>query len=131
MAKYAAKGNAIFKWTISASLTTVAQVRSIDTDGSNQAIDVTDLDDSAREFVSGIYDGGEVTIELVYDPANAQVIQMRTDWKAGTIVAAQVTVAAATRAFSAIIIGLRESLAEGGAIMGTFTFKVTGAITDA
>lgn len=131
MAKYAAKGNVVFKWTISSTLTTVAQVRSVETDATTAPIDVTDLDDAAREFAASIVDNGEVTIEIVYDPANAQVVALRADHAAGTQRAAQITFVSATRAFTAFVTGFRESGAEGGALMATVTLKISGAVTDA
>jgi hypothetical protein len=130
MAKYNSKSNIIFKWTISASLTTIGQVRSIDHDASGGAIDVTDLDDAAREYVAAIVDSGEVTLELLLDPADASLVQMRTDWKAGTIRVCSVTIVAAVRTFSAFITNMRESGSEGQPLVASITVKATGAITD-
>ncbi len=131
MAKYNSKSNIIFKWPVSATPTTIGQVRSIDHDASAGAIDVTDLDDAAREFVAAIVDSGEVTLEILLDPADTAIVAMRTDWKAGTARSCSVTVVAATRTFNAFILNIRESGGEGQPLMATITIKATGAITDA
>lgn len=131
MAKYNSKGNIIFKWPVSSTPTTIGQVRSIDHDASAGAIDVTDLDDAAREFVAAIVDSGEITLEVLLDPTDTVIVAMRTDWKAGTIRAAEITVVAATRDFNAFILNIRESGGEGQPLVATITIKVTGAITDA
>jgi len=131
MAKYNSKGNISFQWTVSASLTTIGQCRSVDHDASAPAIDVTDLDDAAREFVAGIVDGGEVTIELLLDPADASLAALRTDWKAQTARAAKIIIVSAARTFSGFIMNIRESGGEGQPLVATITIKVTGAITDA
>lgn len=130
MAKYNSKGNISFKWTVSSVLTAVGQVRSIDHDASSSAIDVTDLDDTWREFVQTIVDGGEITLEIVHDPNDATFKALRTDWMAQTSRACELVVATRDRAFTGFILNCRESGSEGQALISTITVKVTGAITD-
>lgn len=130
MAKYNSKGNISFQWTVSAALTTIGQCRSVDCDSSAPAIDVTDLDDAAREFVAGIVDGGEITVEVLLDPADATLVALRVDWKAQTARAAKLIIASNSRTFSAFIMNIRESGGEGQPIVATITAKITGAITD-
>lgn len=64
--------------TTSSSATQITEITSITGPGMDRdAIDVTHLNSAsnAREFIAGVFDGGEVTVEMNYDPADAtQVI---------------------------------------------------------
>jgi TP901-1 family phage major tail protein len=62
--------------------TTIAQVRDIGGPGlSLDALDVTthDSPDAWREFIGGLKDGGEVSLELVWDPDSITQSAMRDD----------------------------------------------------
>lgn len=73
MTKYAGKGT-IFKSTIAALLTAVAQIRQIQTSGfASQTFDGTCLDSGVgREMpLTGYAEGGTVELELLWDPGLA------------------------------------------------------------
>jgi hypothetical protein len=72
MAKYVAKNIVIeVETAVEDTFVAVPQVASIDLpQADTEEVEVTTLDnDSAREFLQGFADGGEATLELVFDPA--------------------------------------------------------------
>jgi len=55
---------------------TIGEVRKLDISGRKRdSIDVSSCDStsSAREFIPGMYDDGEISVEVIYDGANAGV----------------------------------------------------------
>lgn len=131
MAKYAAKG-ASFQWTISASLTTIAQVKSIRTSESVNIIDTTDLSDTSRTKVVGIADHGRVTLELEFDPDGTGYAAMRTDWVAGTSRAAKIIwpdTTPASEAFTAFVTSIERGGGENTSLTASIELEITGART--
>lgn len=131
MSKYAAKGS-IFQWTISASLTTVAQIKSIRTSESVSVIDTTDLSDTSRSKVVGIPDHGRVTLELEFDPDGTGYAAMRTDWAAGTSRAAEIEWSDSTpkvEAFTAFVVSIERGGGENTSLTATVELEITGART--
>lgn len=97
------------------------------------AIDVTDLDSTAKAFLAGVVDGGEVTMELHLSPDNATHAQMLTDIKAGTISTWHVewTDSGDTiYSFSAFVTQFGVGGVVDGALTGSVTLKVTGTVTE-
>ena len=81
MAKYAARGTTLARSTTeSGSYTPLAQITNITgPELSRDTIDVSDLSSDWAEFVSAMADAGEVTLDLVFDPADSNVTQLRED----------------------------------------------------
>lgn len=127
MAKYGAYG-AILK----RGATTIAQVRDIGGPGvSMDTIDVTthDSTDAWREFIAGLKDGGEVSLDLVYDPDNASQTLLRTDLDARTVNTYSITLTDATPAtitFSCLVTAFEPSAAVEDELGLSATLKVTG-----
>ena len=98
-------------------------------------VDATDLGDTAKPFLHpGIYDPGEVTLELNYDPDVAIHDQMLTDFAAGTkrvLLFEWQNGTAATADWSsyAYISALNPGAAQGDKLAASATFKLTDAIT--
>lgn len=132
MAKEAALG-AAFKTTVGGTPVTVAQVKSISgPDVSVDTIDVTTHDSTSgwEEHVAGVIRSGEITLELVYDTANAQVVDFLSNL--GTAQAMSIefnNTAADTMSFSGLPTGFSQSLPHEGSIDATLTIKPTGVIT--
>lgn len=127
MAKIAAKGS-IFQWTISSSLTTVAQLVSIETDEDMVLIDSTDLANTIRSYVAGISTGGTVSLEGLFDPDGTGYTNMRTDMLAGTERAASIawgSTPAGTEGFSALCTRIRKTGREGGLLLVSFELQGT------
>lgn len=60
--------------------TLIAEIRSISGPSENAAsIDVTSLDSTAKEFIGGLTDGGEVSFEMNFVGSNAQQQGLRAD----------------------------------------------------
>lgn len=52
-------------------------------DGSSSEIEVTTLCSSAKEYISGLADYGNVAISGMYDPANAGLVSLKTLYDSG------------------------------------------------
>ena len=143
MTERAAKGSAL-AIEIDASpgtFTTVAQVRNID--GPSLALDPLDVsanDDDPRfyrDFIPGWHDPGEVTVELIWDPADAT----QGDFPEGLLGiydVAEVHVfrfqtppfgAPQTWVFSGIVTGYEPGAPFDEALTATVTIKLVGAPT--
>lgn len=127
MAKYGAYG-AILK----RGATTIAQVRDITGPGlSLDTIDVTthDSTDAWREFIAGLKDGGEVSLDIVFDPDNASQTNFRTDLDARTINTWSITLTDSSPAiitFSALVTEFEPSMAVEDELSASVTLKITG-----
>lgn len=65
---------------VSESFNAIGDVLSISgPDGQAQEIDTTNLDSAAKEFLMGLPDNGSITVEMNYDPADAQQAGLLTD----------------------------------------------------
>ena len=109
----------------------VGEVVSIDLlDVEVDSIDVSSHDSPSqwREFVAGMKDGGELSMEVNYDPALHGTI-----WGAlGTERNHRITLpdaGAATIAFAGFISGASAQAPYDDKLSATFTIKVTGAVT--
>jgi hypothetical protein len=101
--------------------------------GSKEQIEVTALKDTAKKFVAGMPDYGEVTFNLYWDPAEAahqylltsyQTANKTEKWK---IVASDA--GAATATFDGQVTGFKWSFQKGSAAMVAVTIKVSGNVT--
>lgn len=120
--------------TIIASSTsgTIAQVRGISgPSASGDSVDTTTLDVSGRyrTFIGGLVDGGEVTLDLVYDVDNAGhkfLAQRLTDQVTKVYTITYPTTFTATQSFSAFVSGLSAETPLDDLITAQATLKITG-----
>ena len=108
----------------------VAGVKSLSGPGvSVDMLDVSthDAGTGYRTYVPGLADGGELTLEIVFDDANEVL------WKAEVRAAVDtytiVWPATITWVFSGLLTGFEPSAAVDGDLSATITVKVTGVIT--
>lgn len=144
MARYTSKGT-LFKIGDGGGpevFTTVGQV--IDVQGPNESretVEATDHDTvAAMEYLAAaLYDGGEVTLELHWDPALAtqgSATGLAALLRNGTKRNCQIvfpTSPARTFSFAAFVTGFNRSASSEptAKLTGNVTLKVTGAITEA
>lgn len=74
------------KLTITGTPTLVPQVTMLDVyfGGEADMIEITDLDDTAHQHISGLKDYGTLDFKLNYNPANAVHAAIISQWAAGT-----------------------------------------------
>jgi len=127
--------------TPSEEFTEMAQVRDIDGPGMNMStIEATHHQSASnmKEYVAGLVDGGEVTFEVVWDPADAThddttgfiyllKNRLKRNWKLVTPVAASVGYWAL--AFAAFVTQFKTKEPVEGMLAADVTLKVTGAVT--
>ena len=127
MAKYGAYGAVLKR-----GATTIAQVRDIGGPGiSMDTIDVTthDSTDAWREFIAGLKDGGEVSLDLVYDPDNASQTLLRTDLDARTVNSYSITLTDITPAiitFDCLVTAFEPSASVENELALSASLKITG-----
>lgn len=115
--------------------TTIAQVRDITGPGlSLDTLDVTTHDsaDAWREFVGGLKDGGEVSMELVYDPDSVTQTALRVDLDARVVRNFKLIFPDATSttwSFAATVTQLEPSAPVEDELTASVTLKVTGEPT--
>ena len=142
MSSYAAFGASLV-YDPAGSPLTVGQITNISGPGvSTDAIDVTTHASASghREFLAGLVDGGEVTVEMVYDPQTSAsggasdalgVIEAKAqDRSLNTWQVQSDTTTDYYRRFSAIVTsfsGAQQPV--DGALTATATLKISGAIT--
>ena len=109
--------------------TSVAEVTNIDLPGySRDAIDVTHMssDDTFREYIAGLMDGGEVTIELNFVASASDILI------AALIAGLQnyrITVNTVTFTFAAVMTGYQPTAPNDDKMTASATFKVSGKPT--
>lgn len=115
--------------------TTIAEVKSIDGPGGQTAeIDVTDLSSTAKEFVLGLQDEGDITLDMNYIPSNVQHAQLRTLRGSGDTTSFQLAFTdspVTTWTFSAKVKGFSISNSVDNVTGLSVTLRVTGSITEA
>ena len=137
MAKYDAYGTELYKGTSSGVL--YAQVLTISGPGlSADVIDVTNhaSTNAWEESVVGILRPGDITMEIVYDPANATHKNasggLLFDFLARVSIALTLVfsdTATTEWTFSAFVTGFEPSMPVDGALTAAVTFKPTGNMT--
>lgn len=138
MAKYDAFGTQLYRGT-SGGGTLVAQVSSFSGPGlSADTIDVTNhaSTNAWEEFVVGILRSGELSMEIVYDPANATHANAGSGLLADFVSRASTTwtfvfpdAAATEWSFTAFVTGFEPDAAHDGALTAAVTLKPTGDFT--
>ena len=114
---------------------TIAEVKSIDGPGGQTAeIDVTDLSSTAKEFVLGLQDEGDITLDMNYIPSNAQHVQLRTlrgSGDSGNFQIAFTDSPVTTWTFLAKVKSFSISNAVDNVTGLSVTLRVTGSIAEA
>lgn len=138
MAKYDAYGTKLYNGT-SGGGTLYAQVTSIS--GPSLSADVIDVTNHAstnawEESVVGILRSGDITVEIVYDPANATHKNGANGLLSDFLARVSITVTlvfpdtgATEWTFSAFVTGFEPSMPVDGALTAAVTFKPTGNMT--
>jgi len=131
MAKYDAFGTQLLKGAV-----VYAQVTNISGPGlSLDTEDVTSHDSTGawEEVIGTILRSGEVTADLVFDPAGATHADLLTDLAARTLITTfHITwpdVAPTQWDFSAFVTGFEPAAPVGGALTATVKFKLSGQPT--
>jgi len=114
--------------------TTIGEMVELDGLGkTNPLVDVTSFDSTAKEYIAGLADGDEITVECIYLPANTQQQALVTHVDNGTNVNIQVLITDGTTpktyAFAAIALSWKINPNSEDKNMINFTLKITGAIT--
>jgi predicted secreted protein len=103
--------------------------------GSLDTIDITDHQSSGgiREFIGGLLDWGEVSVEVNQEFDDSTHIAIRTTFLTRAVRTFRISftdTGAATAIFAAIVTGYPGAEHPvDGKVGGTFTFKITGDIT--
>lgn len=99
----------------------------------NPLVEVTSFDSSAREYIAGLADGTEITLECNYLPADTQQQGLIADVDSGTVRNMQVAITDGTTpkqfdfAVTPLSWVINPSFDDKNTI--TFTLKISGAIT--
>jgi hypothetical protein len=126
-----AKGNAASPEVF----TTIAEVNTISGPTSdNPEIDVTSLGDTAKAFISGLVDNGEVSLNLGFDPTAATQQALFTDQAAGSTNEANYRLTftdspQSTFTFSAWVRNVSVNASVDSAVTLDATLRVTSALT--
>lgn len=129
-------GTTAFSTTIAKGAQAIAEPTSITGPGiSGDTIDVSSHDspDTFREFVAGMRDGGEVSIEFNLDLSDAGQVALYTDVCDGSLDAYTITYTLGTGAptctFNAIVTSFEISAPYDDKLSGSATLKVSGKPT--
>ena len=138
MAKYAAYGTVLYRGTSGAG-TAIAQVQNISGPGlSLDTEDVTSHDSTGawEEVVGTILRSGEVSLDIVYDPAAAThknasggLLADLVSRTANTYTIVFPDTASTEWVFSALVTGFEPDMPHDGALTASVSMKVTGQPT--
>lgn len=85
MAKYKGYRGFLKRNTTGTTYATVGQISSLSAVGSSRnLIDVSAHGDEWADFITGRQEGNEVTLTILYDPADAQHTALKTDYDSST-----------------------------------------------
>lgn len=135
MATFSAVAGSLFKYTVSASLTTIPGVGGISFSGGDKTdIEVTSISDEDQVFIGGRRNALEMSFPMYWDPTDAGQLAMLTAYNAAlsTPVAMSITEAdagACTHTFSGYVKAMTPSYDINGAHMFNVQIKLTTAIT--
>lgn len=111
----------------------VGQVTSFDgPSGSAAVIPVTTLDSTAIEKRMGLPDEGQISLEIIYDPAGVEQEGLRADRATRTLRNFELVltdVAATTFSFAAFVLEFSIAGAVDAVVTGSITLEITGAVT--
>ena len=96
-------------------------------------IDTTDIAGTAKTFIAGMVDGGEVSLEVSYDPDSTDAeyhTAMTADLESGTAKTWTITWSdGSTVSASGIITSFSASASIDDKVTASFAIKVSGALT--
>ena len=114
---------------------TINEVKSIDgPGGQTNEIDVTDLNSTAKEFILGLQDEGDITLDMNYLPSDTQHALLRTLRGTGATNNYRITFTdspATTWTFAALVKGFSISNAVDNVTGLSVVLRVSGTITEA
>jgi TP901-1 family phage major tail protein len=101
---------------------------------SSETVDVTTHDSTGglREIVPSLRDGGEVSLDLVFDPQDVGHIKLTTDWKNAVLEDYQIVLVDAgttTWSFQAYVTSFDMDNPVDDALTASVTLKISGDIT--
>lgn len=126
---------ATFEMNTGSGFSTIGEVTNITPPAlSKDAIDATHTESPQkyREFISGLRDAGEVSIELNFVPGSASDILIRQAYELDTAVACRITLPAVLSSptemltFDAIVTGYEPEAPVEDKMTATLTLKVSG-----
>lgn len=101
--------------------------------GSASVIDVTNLDSLAKEKLMGLPDEGQITVDLNYDPDNAQHIQLRNARRTRTRLEFKIQLTDSTNTnlvFYAYVMGFSMDIGVDKQVTISVTLEVDGAVAE-
>lgn len=101
-------------------------------DGTAPEIDVTDMDSTAKEYLLGLPDEGNVTFNVFFVPQDTQHAQLWSDKTSGTARNYRITMTdspQSTLTFSARVSGLSLDFGTDAATTGSVTLRISGSVT--
>jgi hypothetical protein len=115
--------------------TVVGRVTNINGIGGGQAtvIDTTDLSSTHREFIMGLADEGEITIDLNFDPTDSGQDKLSAARNSRQVQDFQVVlndVGATTFTFQGFVLSFSKDIAIDSQISGSASIRITGAVTE-
>lgn len=99
-------------------------------DGSASEIDVTHLQSTAKEFILGLQDFGNFTIEISYDNDDAGQLILRAAKESGNLHYFKLTFSDSTYiTFSAYVMSMSVGGGVDGKVESSVTLRITGSVT--
>ena len=103
-------------------------------DGSASEIDVTALDSAAKEFLMGLPDEGNLSIECIHDPNEASHETLRAARANQTLMSFQIALTDSpqtTYTVDGYVMGFTLSAGVDDKVGATYSIRLTGAVTKA
>lgn len=98
-------------------------------EGAAKQVDVTPLEATSRQFIAGIKDGGEVTIEYNFVPGNVGQAAIEADYNGALTGSYTITVPTVARwTFNAIVTKMGPSFKVDDALTVAVTLKTSGDV---
>lgn len=136
MPKLHGKGTKFSRETVTpGTYADIAQVRAINGPTlSREVVDSTSQDSTGkdREFIAGLRDAGEVTLELLFDPDNTGHTDLRSDLSVDTLKNYRITFPDATPAtctFAGLVTRFEPRSPHDDLLVASVTVKISGAPT--
>lgn len=99
------------------------------------AVETTNFASTARTYISGPQDNGEITGEYNYSPAATYQEQLETDYEAGTVRNFELDytdgTTTVTYSFAAVIVELSTASPLDDVVKRSFRLKISGEVTEA
>jgi len=114
---------------------TITEVNSIDGPGGQaNEIDVTDLNSTSKEFILGLQDEGDVSLDINYIPADVQHALLRArkaDGVVGNFQLSFTDTPVTTWTFAALVKGFAINNGVDAVTKATVILRISGSITEA